>query len=341
MAMPTLHNGIRLSLNENPFGPSPRALQAIRNALTHLSSYAGDDLVDLKATIAELDNIAPEQIVLGEVLNVFGLYLAARGGPNGEFLYSEPGYTALVDAVAPAGGREIGIPLNDRLQNDLPSIAERVSDRTRAVYLVNPHNPTGLVEQKEEFLTFLRRLSQRTLVLVDEAYLDYLPDFRERTAARLVREGARIIVFRTFAKLHALAGLAFGYALAPPDIAAAMSQIGVGAFFNINRLSLVAANASLTDHAFIDTVRTQVEAERDAWQAMLRDHLVRFTDSQGNFIFFDTKRPQRLLAAEFAAMGIDIGRSHSPLETWARISIGLPETNAIARRVVANYLSSQ
>jgi histidinol-phosphate aminotransferase len=338
MAKPTTRDGIRLSLNENPLGPSPRALQAISNLLGELSGYAGDDLVDLKATIADLDNIPPEQIVLGEVLNVFGLYLAAHDGPGGEFLYSEPGYTALVDAVAPAGGKVVGIPLDHRQKNDLASIAARVNDKTRAVYLVNPHNPTGLVEDKQAFLEFVRQLSERTLVLVDEAYLDFLPDFAERTVAGLLRNGARVVVFRTLAKLHGLAGLAFGYALAPPDLVAAMRRIGVGAFFDVNRLSLAAANASLTDRGFIEATRAQVKAERELWHTLFRRLALRFTDSQANFVFFDAQRPHRLIAAHLAAKGIDIGRSHPPLDTWVRISIGRPEDNAVARRTVAEIL---
>ena len=138
---------IRLSLNENPFGPSPLALQAIKAHLAHLSRYAGEEVAELTKTIAERDNIPIEQIVLGEVLDVLGLYLSANGGPGGEFIYSEPGYTALVNAVAPAGGVVVGVPLNERLENDLPTIATKVNVHTRAIYLINPHNPISTVSE--------------------------------------------------------------------------------------------------------------------------------------------------------------------------------------------------
>lgn len=323
----------RLSLNESAFGPSPLARRAINDALDDLGRYAGDDLAQLRKTIAELDGVAPDQIVFGEVLNIFGLYLAASGGSQNEFIHSVPGYTALVDAVAPAGGKVIAIPLDATLKNDLDAIAQRIDDRTRAVYLVNPHNPTGLVEEKHQFLAAVRELSTRTLVLVDEAYLDFLPDYAERTAARLLRDGARVVVFRTFAKLHGLAGLAFGYALAPPDVAAAMTQMGVGAFFTTNRLSLVAAEASLRDPGFVATVRSSVAAEREAWHRLFRNHNVRFTEASANFVFFDAGRPHQQIAAAFAAAGLDIGRAHPPLNTWVRVSIGLQDDNALARQV--------
>jgi histidinol-phosphate aminotransferase len=232
---------IQLSLNENPFGPSPPALQAIQQHLAGLSRYTGGELAELTNSIATRETISAEHIVLGETLDVVGLYLSAHSGPGGEFVYSEPGYTALVDAVAPADGVVIGVPLNDRLENDLSAISGKVNDRTRAVYLVNPRNPSGTVSEPTQFIDFVRELSKRTLVIVDEAYIEFTPDFETRTVAGLVRDGARVAVFRTFSKIYGLASLAIGYTLAPTELAASLKQLGIGAFFDLNRLSLVAA----------------------------------------------------------------------------------------------------
>lgn len=338
MSTPPATEHVRLSLNENPFGPSPRVLDAISSSLMDLSCYAGEDVARLKAALSAEHEIAPEQIVLGEVLNTFGLYLAAQDGPGREFLYSAPGYTALVDAVRPAGGKAIAIPLDDRLGNDLRAFLRRTTAETRAVYLVNPHNPTGIAEDSEHFLDVVAELSQRTLVLVDEAYLDFLPDARERSTARLLREGARVVVFRTFAKLHGLAGLGLGYALAPPDLSKAMREIGVGEFFTLNRLGLVAANASLNDRAFLDAMRSNIKAERDAWHALFERLGVRYTDSQANFVFFDAGRPHQVVASRLASRGIDVGRAHPPLDNWVRISIGIARHNEFARQAVAEVL---
>lgn len=329
---------IRLSLNENPFGPSLRAVDAIRSNLVGLSSYTGDALAELTSLVAQRERVASEQIVLGEILHVFGLFLSANGGPGGEFVYSVPGYTALVDAVAPAGGIVVGVPLNERLENDLRAIADRVNARTRAVYLVNPHNPSGTVSEAAEFIDFVHRLSRRTLVIVDEAYLEFTPDFDARTVAGLVRQGANVAVFRTFSKIYGLASLAIGYVLAPQELATALKQIGIGAFFDLNHLSLVAARASLEDADYVATVRTKVKTERDAWHELFRERKLPYANSQGNFVFFDAGRPHRTVATILAAQGIEIGRSQSPLDTWIRISIGLPEDNRVARQAVENLL---
>lgn len=333
---------IRLSLNENPFGPSPLALQAIKANLADLSRYAREDeIAALTTTIAERENVAAEQIVLGEILDVLGLYLSARGGPGGEFIYSEPGYTALVNAVAPAGGTVVGVPLNDRLENDLSAIASKVNARTRAVYLVNPHNPTGTVSEPGQFIDFVHNLSTRVLVIVDEAYLEFTPDFDQRTVAVLLRSGARVAVFRTFSKIYGLAGLAIGYTLAPSELAASLKQSGIGAFYDLNRLSLVAADASLKDAGYVASVRAQVAVERDAWHDLFRSRKLRFANSHANFVFFDAGRPQQAVAATLGAQGIDIGRAYPPLGTWVRASIGLPSENEAARRAVAAVLDAR
>jgi histidinol-phosphate aminotransferase len=338
MASTSKRDRLYLSLNENPFGPSPLASQAIKAHLDGLSRYTGNQLSELTNTIAARENIAAEQIVLGEILDVLGLYLSAHGGPGGEFIYSEPGYTALVDAVAPAGGVVVGVPLNERFENDLPAIADKVTGRTRAVYLVNPHNPTGTLSEAAPFLDFVRELSRRTLVIVDEAYLEFTPDFEQRTAAGLVRDGAQVAVFRTFSKIYGLASLAIGYVLAPTPLAASVKQLGVGAFFDLNRLSLIAANASLQDTGYVAAIRDKVGDERNAWHELFRRQKIRFTESHGNFVFFDSRRPHQDFAAALAAKGIEVGRGYPPLVTWVRISIGLPEENEIARKAVADLL---
>ncbi|GLH76132.1 histidinol-phosphate aminotransferase [Bradyrhizobium sp. SSBR45G] len=329
---------IQLALNENPFGPSPAAVAAIRADLSGLARYTGREVEDLTAAIAAHDNVPPDQIVLGENLNVLGLYLSAHGGPGGAFITSEPGYTALVDAVAPAGGTVIGVPLNHQLENDLPAISAAVDDRTRAVYLVNPHNPSGTVSETTHFIEAVRELSTRALVIVDEAYLEFLPDFAARTVAPPVRDGANVAVFRTFSKIHGLASLAIGYTLAPKPLAASLKQIGIGAFFGLSRLSLVAALASLHDPSHLDAVRAKVAAEREAWHALLRTRKRRFSASKANFVFFDCGRPHAEVAAALAARGILIGRAQPHFDTWLRISIGLPDDNAIARQAVAELL---
>jgi histidinol-phosphate aminotransferase len=340
-ALPYADEGlVRLCFNENPYGPSPLALEAIRRELGRVPRY-GDEVAAraLVEQIAAYEKLPAEQVVLGEVLGDLGLLLGTQGGPGGEFVYSLPGYLALVDATSRVGGVSVAVPLDAAGRNDLPALAARVNAKTRAVYLVNPHNPTGTVSDDGAFKAFLRGVSAKALAIVDEAYLEYTDDFAARSAVDLVRAGANVAVFRTFAKIHALAALPFGYLLAPRELAAALRRQGAGSAEGIGRLALAAASAALRDDALVARSRAGVARERAAWQRLFAELKLAHSDSAASFVFFESGRPQQELAAAFRRRGIDIGRGFPPLDRWARISIGLPEENARARQALREILA--
>jgi histidinol-phosphate aminotransferase len=329
---------VSLALNENPFGPSALALQAIQASLQGLSRYTSADAAALVDQIAEREQVKPEQILLGEVLEALGSFLARPAPAGGEFLYSVPGYTALVEAAEAASGKAVPIALDAELRNDLPALRARLGPRTRAVFLVNPHNPSGTVNDAAALHAFARAVPSNVVLVADEAYLEFTPDFAERSLVQHVRSGARVVVFRTFSKFYGLAALPLGYALLPADLAGALHRQGIGGARSLNRLAVVAAAASLKDGSYTERVRAAVARERGAWAAELQSLGLRHSASVGNFVFFETGRPHAQVAAAFAAQGIDIGRAFPPLERWARISIGLPAENARARAALRGLI---
>ena len=328
----------RLSLNENPYGPSPAVVSAIQREFSNLCRYTAAEYDGLVGLIAAREGVPKEQIVLGEILEPLGTCLSLQGGPGGEFIYSDPGYTALIDSAAAVGGRAIGVPLNSRLENDLPAITAKVNQRTRAVFLVNPHNPTGIAADMVQLNNFARTVSRQALVIVDEAYLEFANHFTQRTLANLVRGGENVIVFRTFAKVYGLAGLDIGYGLMPRPIAKALSAQGSNNPRLFNRLAVAAAAASLQDASYVADVTREVAQERETWFRLFRDLKLQFTPSSGNFVFFETGMPHAEFAAALLKDGVEIGRAFPPYELWARVSIGLPEENAIARAAVRKLL---
>ena len=329
----------RLSLNENPFGPSRLALAAVQSEFGNLFRYVDKQADVLTSAIVAHESISSDQIVLGEVLEALGFHLAKGGPSGGEFIYSEPGYTALVDAAAPGGGVAVSVPLDQNLQNDLTAIAAKVNARTRAIYLINPHNPSGTVSDATKFAAFVSELSERVVVIVDEAYLEFEPDFNERTVVGLTRAGKNVVVFRTFDKIYGLAGLSMGYAVAPKALVASLKRAGIGSPEPLGRLTLAASAGSLRDRDYVETVRSKVIAERKKWHRLFDTLKLRYSDSRGNFVFFETSRPQLEIAGALRAKGIEIGRAFPPLDHWTRISIGLPEENTLARTAVSELLS--
>jgi histidinol-phosphate aminotransferase len=331
---------IRLSFNENPYGPSKLATEAIQRELSQVIRYGDESAADaLVAQIAVYEKLPATQIVPGEVLDTLGLHLGTEGGPGGEFIYSTPGYLALVDATSHVGGVSVPVPLDASQRNDLAAIAAKVTTKTRAVYLVNPHNPSGTASDDAAFKAFLRETSKRTLVIVDEAYLEYTADFATRSAVDLVREGANVAVFRTFAKIHGLAGLPFGYLLAPAALSSALRKQGAGSAEGLGRLTIVAARAALQDKELIERSRRNVATERAKWLALLTELKLPHSPSEANFVFFDSGKSQATIAALFRERGVDIGRAFPPLDTWARITIGLPAENAKAQAVLREYVA--
>jgi histidinol-phosphate aminotransferase len=332
-------NPIRLSLNENPYGPAPSVIAAIRRELPNLCRYTDEGFGQLVARIAAKERLPQEQIILGEILEPLGTHLTQQGGPGGEFIYSDPGYTALIDSAAAVGGIGVPIPLNGSLQNDLSAIAARVNPGTRAVFLVNPHNPTGTVMDPGELKSFIRQVSKRVLVILDEAYLEFSEGFAGRTLADLVREGENVIVFRTFAKIYGLAGLDIGYGLVPKNIAQVLKQRGLDNPHLFNRVAVAAAAACLDDTRYVADVAAAVARERDLWVALFEELKLSSTASSGNFVFFETGMRHAEFSAAMLRAGVDIGREFPPYERWARISIGLPRENAQARAAVKDILT--
>lgn len=326
----------RLSLNENAFGPSPAVAKAITGALPDLARYVDQGEVDaLTRRIAVLEGVRPDQIVIGEVLAPLGLHLARRRPGGGTIVYSTPGYTELIDAAVPLGGRGLGVPLNARLENDLPALAAAIDGTTLAVSLVNPHNPSGTVSDCAAFDAFVLAAARRALVVVDEAYLEYA-DFARLSAVRHVRAGANVLVFRTLAKIYGLAGLPIGYAIAPTALARELRDAGIGAPHSLSRLALVAAGAALGDQARVTRIRCIIASERARVTRLLAERGFRHSDSQANFVYFLPSGSAEQARAAFAAASIEIGRPFPPLQDWLRITIGRPPENDRVIRILAS-----
>ena len=337
---PATADVLRLDLNESSYGPSPNVAPAVQRALGQAPRYVtAAQLQALQQQIATLEGVAPEQVIVGEVLEALGQHLALAQGAGG-FVYSVPGYGALVDAAKPFGGRAIEVPLNAALENDLPALLAAIGCDTRALFVVNPHNPSGTLSPGADFDRFVSAAQARTLVIVDEAYLDYRDDAATLTAVRLLRAGQNVVVFRTLGKIHALAGLQIGYALAPLALADALRQRGVGGAHAQNQLSLAAASAALADTAHTAQVRRSVAAERQRWQQLLAELRLRSTAAAGNFVFFDSGHPHAVVAAALLQHGVRVARVFAPYDQWLRISIGTPAENQRAQQALRSVLKA-
>ena len=206
------------------------------------------------------------------------------------------------------------------------AMAARSSPRTRAVYLCNPNNPTGTVLPAPHLREFVRSLPATVTAIVDEAYMDFAAAGETASLAGLVPEGRRVVVLRTFSKIHGMAGLRCGYAIAPPDLAA---QLAAACMTTPNIFAVRAARASLADVGFVADCRQRILASRARITAELTRLKLRYAEPNGNFVFFDTGMPLARFTELMRQRNILVGRLFPPYDTWCRITIGTePEVTA-------------
>jgi histidinol-phosphate aminotransferase len=211
-------------------------------------------------------------------------------------------------------------------RNDLTGLSRAIEADTLAVSLINPHNPTGTVEDPAAFDAFVLAAARRTLVVVDEAYLEY-DDLAQRSAVRLVRQGANVLVFRTLAKVYGLAGLPMGYALTTPVLAAGLRAAGIGTPHSLSRPAVAAASAALKDQSHVARVRAANAIERARVTSELERLGYAHTDSRANFVFFRPNGSADAVRVAFAKAGVRVARAFPPLADWVRVTVGTPVEN--------------
>lgn len=280
------HPAIKLASNENPLGPSPLALEAIRQSLQRLSFYPDGSGYYLRDKLAARHDVERDQIILGAGSTDL-IELAAKTfvTPGDEVLLSESSFYIYEIASREMGGAVFKVPMRD-LTCDLEAIARAASARTKLVYLGNPNNPTGTMFTATAFGRFLDALPARVLVVLDEAYCDYVEKSDYSRSIEEVLAGRNLLVLRTFSKVHGLAGLRIGYGIGHPELIAALNRIRSP--FNASLVAQAGALAALDDH---DHVIRSVESNRREMQFVARELEslgISYTPSEANFLLIDT-----------------------------------------------------
>jgi len=316
---------LKMASNENPLGPSPKALAAIRGALGELHYYPDGSGYDLKAVLSRRLGVRPENIVLGNGSNdVIELVARAFLRPGDSAVYSRHAFMVYPLVVQAIGARHIEVPAKD-YGTDLEAMAAALRADTKIVFLANPNNPTGTFNTWADIRAFLERVPPRVLVVLDEAYGEYLPDeLRSPTAGWLARF-PNLVVSRTLSKAYGLAGLRVGFGLADPAVAEVMNRVRQP--FNVNHLAMVAACAALDDDEFIARSRAVNAAGLEQLRHGLERLGLRYLPSFGNFITVqvgDAERVYRALLAEGVIVRPIAGYG---MPEHLRVTVGLPEHN--------------
>jgi histidinol-phosphate aminotransferase len=313
---------IKLDGNENPYGPSPAARQAILASVGEAPRYADEAIATLTNQLAAHEGVTPSQIVIGtgsgELLKMAGLLAAATR--DAEVVASRPTYEELPVFAETLGLKVRWVAADKDHRHDLSAMRAAITPLTRLVYVCNPNNPTGTAVTRDALETFIRSVPVSCTVIVDEAYMDLVDQSGVATVAALVKDAPNMVVLRTFSKLHGLAGLRIGYAIAPPALASRLAALSITW---PNSTGLAAAIASFNDHDFQKTTRAALIGDRAKVHATLDRMGLHRANAQGNFVFFDTGGPLPQFQQRMLAEGMKVGRHFDGYDTWARVTIGL------------------
>ena len=316
---------VKLASNENPLGPSPKALEAARRALAEVHRYPDGSAFYLRHALADRLSVSPDQVVVGNGSNdLLVLLVQALLGPGQEAVVGHPAFVVYRLAVQAVGGRVKAVPLVD-FTHDLPAMARAVTERTKLLFVANPNNPTGTMVDAEAVEALLAGLPDHVVVVMDEAYVEYIgrEDFPDCLAA--VRAGRPVVVCRTFSKIYGLAGLRVGYAVAPKAVAEAVNQVRPP--FNVNRVAQAAALAALDDEAHLRASREAARAGLEQLSAGLEAQGVGYVPSVANFLLVEVGDDRGAYEALLRRGVIVRPMGGYGLETYVRVTVGTAEEN--------------
>jgi histidinol-phosphate aminotransferase len=309
-----------LSANENPYGPSPKALEAITNSFGLACRYPDEYNNVLIDQLAKLNGVNHDQILLGDGSGEI-LKLCAEtftGTQNGKLVAADPTFEAIINNAS-ANGAEVGkIPLTTSFTHDLPKML--AAAKGGLIYVCNPNNPTASITSKDELHDFIAKTPHETMILVDEAYFHYADSPDYESVIPLVKEHPNLIVSRTFSKIYGMAGLRCGYCVAQKETVERMRRNQM--WDSVNCMALAAATASLDDPDHVPNGH-RLNREAKAFTTSELDKMgYKQIPSQANFIMFDCKRPVLPIIKAMKERNVRVGRLFPALPNHMRVTIG-------------------
>jgi histidinol-phosphate aminotransferase len=331
-----LERAIKLASNENPYGPSPKAVTAMKNMAEEAHRYPDGDATELKDALAEFHNVSSDRVLVGNGSNeVLELLIRTFAGAGDEVIFSQRGFIVYALAAQAAGAVGVSIPESDGLAHDLDAMAAAVTEKTKMICIANPNNPTGTLHGNEYIQQFLDVLPRDLIVIIDEAYYEFVSDELGDSITALSHPG--LVISRTFSKAYGLAGCRVGYAIADAAIVALANRFREP--FNVNLLAQSAAVAALSDISWVREKVAECKLERERMESLLLQWGVLGGRSFGNFVLLRHKHSQEVLR-----LLEDHGIIPRPLAAYGmvdflRISVGTAEENAEFLSVLEGILA--
>jgi histidinol-phosphate aminotransferase len=314
---------VKLASNENPLGPSPVAVQAMREALEKAHFYPDGGGYHLRAGIAEKYGVSIDNVMLGTGSNEIIEFLGhAFLRPDDNIVTAEHAFVVYKILAKLFGAETVEVP-DPNLTHDLPAMASAINDRTKIVYVANPNNPTGTMVSEAELDRFIDRVPKNVVIALDEAYYEFLPD--PPNTLKYFRNHPNVIVLRTFSKIQGLAGLRIGYGLAHEDFIRLLQKTRQP--FNVNSIAQAGALAGLRDDEYQSKTREVVRQGREYLQCEFDERKLEYVPSVANFILVKVGNGKEVFQKLLRRGVIVRAMDEYKLPDWIRVSVGTPDQN--------------
>ncbi len=329
---------LKLASNENPLGPSPMALQAIREALQGLHRYPDGGCHNLREGLSRRLGVSPEELCFGNGSNeLLELVTRAFLGPGDEAVMGDPAFVVYRSVCRAVGCQIREVSLTD-FTHDLSRMLQAVTARTKMVFLGNPNNPTGTCVAPTDLHDFVQELPRDVILVVDEAYREYVPRHLRPDLLRHIREGRYLLTLRTFSKAYGLAGLRIGFGIASGEMVEVLNRVRQP--FNVNTLAQKAALAALDDTGHLEETVRITEAGRRAIETRLKELGLICIPSVANFILVDVGMNGRRVADALLQKGVIVRSMEGyGLPAHIRVTVGTPRENTRAIEALTEVLS--
>jgi histidinol-phosphate aminotransferase len=322
-----LDDVVKLASNENPLGPSPMALDAMRAALTHVAQYPEGSCFELRQGVAKHLGVDPDMLIFGagadEVIHYLGIALLEDGD---EIVQADPSFVQYKAASTLMDCPAHMVPLKN-WTHDLTAMLAKVNERTKMFFITNPNNPTGTMNSADQVEAVMNALPERCLLVLDEAYYEYADDPAYTRSIEWIKQGRNVIALRTFSKIYALAGTRVGYGVAPKPIIDLLER--VRAPFNVNSIAQAGALASLGDPGQVTRSREQNRKSKEYFYAQLDRMGIPYTPTQANFLWIDVQRDCKEVFGKLLRLGVIVRTGDIfGCPTHIRVTTGTDEQNA-------------
>jgi len=315
----------KLSFNESPLGPSPKAIQAMKDSLADLNLYPSSAGGSIMKKIAELENISSEQVILSNGADEMILLIAQTFlEPDDEVIIPKLSFIQYVAATNLMGATPVFSEMKKDLSYDLEDILNRITSKTKAIFLCNPNNPTGTIIPKTELADFLNQVPDHIMVVVDEAYQEYAVSPEFESGVRYLNQHKFLFVVRTFSKAYSLAGARLGYGIGTIEVIDAINHVRPP--FNVNAIVQAGALASLDDLEHLEKNKVLNNQGKEQMYAIFESLGLPYLKSDANFVFVDTKMDSNIIFQKLAEHGVIVRTLKGyGLDSSIRVSVGKHE----------------